>query len=186
MRGSNSKDYIRKFNLEPALEADEMQIRDVVDSDLAAIACLQARTMVASDFYDTALNEDAEYQRLYPRIVGYLAGTYNPSYALAERAVFVAEHEEQVIGFIAGHRSTRQGCTAELQWLFVLPHWQRKGIGARLLGSLQNWFIDQGRTRVIVDAAPENPSRSFYLKYGAVPLDTYWLYWKDIGEGLGL
>ena len=163
-----------------------MQIRDVVDSDLAAIARVQARTMVASDFYDTALDVEAEYQRLYPRIVGYLAGTYNPSYALVERTVFVAVREEQIIGFIAGHRSTRRGCTAELQWMFVLPQWQRQGIGALLLESLRDWFIIQSSTRVIVDAAPENPYRSFYLKHGAVPLDEYWLYWEEIGAGSGL
>ena len=166
--------------------ADEMQIRNAVDSDLAAIARVQARTMVASDFYATALDEEAEYQRLYPRIVGYLAGSYSPSYALAERTVFVAVHEKQIIGFIAGHRSRRRGCTAELQWMFVLPPWQRQGIGARLLESLRAWFSAHSSTRVIVDAAPGNPYRSFYLKYGAIPLDEYWLYWEDIGAGSGL
>ena len=119
------------------LEADAMPIRNAVESDLAAIARVQACTMVASDFYETSLDEEAEYQRLYPRIVGYLAGTYNPSHALAERTLLVAAQEDQIVGFVAGHLSTRMGCTAELQWMFVLPHWQRQGIGARLLEPLQ-------------------------------------------------
>ena len=163
-----------------------MQIRDAVDSDLAAMARVQACTMVASDFYDTSLDEDSEYRRLYPRIVGYFAGTYNPSYALAERTMLVAVQEEQIVGFAAGHRSTRMGCTAELQWMFVLPQWQRRGIGAQLLWPLQQWFTVHGGTKVIVDASPENPSRSFYLKHGAVPLDAYWLFWENLGEVSGL
>ena len=168
------------------LETSEMQIRNAVDSNLAAIARVQARTMVASDFYQTALDEEAEYQRLCPRINGYFAGTYNPSYALAERTVLVAVQEEQIVGFVAGHLSTRMGCTAELQWMFVLPRWQRQGIGARLLWPLRQWFQGHGSTKVIVDASPENPYRSFYLKHGAIPLDGYWLYWEDIGAGLSL
>ena len=158
-----------------------MQIRNAVESDLAAIARVQACTMVASDFYATSLDEEAAYQRLYPRIAGYLAGTYNPSHALAERTLLVAAQEDQIVGFVAGHLSTRMGCTAELQWMFVLPHWQRQGIGARLLEPLQQWFKGHSSTKVIVDASPKNPYRSFYLKHGAIPLDGYWLYWEDIG-----
>ena len=159
-----------------------MQIRDAVDSDLDAIARVQSRTMVASDDYGNALDEDSEYQRIQPRVVGYFAGTHNPSYSLPERTVLVAAHDEQIVGFAAGHRSTRMGCTGELQWMFVLPHWQRQGIGARLLRPLRNWFKVHGSTKVIVDAPPQNPYRTFYLKHGAIPLDEYWLYWENIGD----
>ena len=77
-------------------------------------------------------------------------------------------------------RSTRRGCAAELQWMFVLPNWQRKGIGAALLRRLAKWFTEQESTKVIVEAPPENPYRTFYLKHGAIPLDEYWLYWQHI------
>lgn len=141
--------------------------------------------MVASNHYHDAVNEEAEYQRLHPRLVGYVAGTYHPSCSLPERLVIVAQQDEQSIGFIAGHRSTRLGCTGELQWMFVLPSWQRKGIGAALLRPLATWFIEQESRKVIVDAPPENPYRAFYLKHGAVPLDAYWLYWEDISKVSG-
>ena len=162
-----------------------MQIRDAVDSDLDAIARVQARTMVASDYYGNAVDEQSEYQRIHPRVVGYSAGTYSPSHSLAERTLLVAAHDAQIIGIAAGHRSTRMGCTGELQWMFVLPRWQRRGIGARLLRPLREWFKVHGSTKVIVDAPPENPYRAFYRKHGAVPLDEYWLYWKNIGEASG-
>ncbi len=162
-----------------------MQIRDAIDSDLDAIARVQARTMVASDYYGNAIDEESEYQRIHPRVVGYFAGTYNPSYSLAERTVLVAGHDEQIIGFAAGHRSTRMGCTGELQWMFVLPRWQRRGVGVGLLQPLRQWFKVHRSTKVIVDAPPENPYRDFYLKHGAIPLDEYWLYWENIGEVSG-
>ncbi len=49
------------------------------------------------------------------------------------------------------------GCLAELQWTFVLPERQRQGIGTQLLSLLQAWFRSHQATRVIVDAAPNNP-----------------------------
>ena len=87
--------------------------------------------------------------------------------------MFVALDQSQIIGFIAGHRSTRMGCLAELQ---------RQGIGAQLLSLLQAWFRSHQATRVIVDAAPNSPYRAFYIKHGAIPLDRYWLYWPDISQ----
>ena len=163
-----------------------MHIRPARETDLDAVACVHAQTRVASSFYEDAVDVEAEYQRLRPRLAGYVAGTYHPSWSLSERLIIVAEQDDQIVGFIAGHRSRRMGCTGELQWMFVLPHWQRRGIGAALLRPLATWFIEQGSRTVIIDAPPENPYRAFYLKHGAVALDAYWLYWKDIGDVSGL
>lgn len=159
-----------------------IQIRTAVETDLEEMARIQACTLVASAYYDHSLDEAVEYERLHPRVSGYFAGTYHPGYALEDRAMFVAIDQKRIVGFIAGHCSTRMGCTAELQWMFVLPQWQRKGIGAGLLEPLRQWFKVQSSTRVIIDAPPENPYRAFYLKHGAFPLDEYWLYWENIGE----
>jgi GNAT superfamily N-acetyltransferase len=157
-----------------------VRIRPAASGDLEAIARVQARTMVAAAHYPDCLDESSECRRLLPRVAGYFAGTYGPQCSLPERAIFIAEHGGEVVGFIAGHRATRRGCTAELEWAFVLPAWQRQGVGGRLLGPLTDWFIAQRSTRVIVDAPPANPCRAFYLKHGATPLDGHWLYWADI------
>ena len=140
--------------------------------------------MVASDFYTDSSDEESEYRRLHPRVAGYFDGTYGPRSALAERAMFVAECDGTIVGFIAGHRSTRMGCNAELQWLFVLPDRQRQRIATQLLSRLREWFVEQRCTRVIVDVSPENPARAFYLKRGAIPLDKYWLHWPDVSRDL--
>ncbi len=157
-----------------------MEIRAAVESDLDAAARVQARTMVHSDYYDESTDQQREYERLHPRVAGYCAGTYHPGHALAKRALFVADEEGRVVGFIAGHLSTRMGCEGELQWMFVEPALQRRGIGGALLEPLARWFVQQDARRVIIDAPPANPCRAFYLKHGARPLDGYWLYWPDV------
>lgn len=53
--------------------------------------------MVASVYHDDAFDQDATYQRLYPRIAGYFAGTYHPSQSLSQRTLFVAEEDAQII-----------------------------------------------------------------------------------------
>ena len=41
-----------------------MQIRPAVKADLDVIARVQARTMVAADYYDDSVDEELEFQRL--------------------------------------------------------------------------------------------------------------------------
>jgi hypothetical protein len=81
-----------------------MQFRPEGEVDLEPIARMQALTMVASAHYKDSVDGESVYQHMYPRVSGYFAGTYGPRFALAERSMFVAEHEGQIIGFIAGHR----------------------------------------------------------------------------------
>lgn len=158
-----------------------VNIRPALRADLESIARVQARAMVAAPYYDAAVDEESEFRRLRPRISGYFDGSYHPSFAQADRTLLAADCQ-RVVGFSAGHLSTRLGCTAELQWLFVLPQWQRQGIATALLHSLAEWFVRLHSTRVIVDAPPDHPSRAFYVRHGAIPLDAYWLHWPDIAR----
>lgn len=152
------------------------------EEHLEIIIQVIARTTVAAEHYAEISDFEAEVQRLTPRVKGYYAGTYHPGYALADRAIFVAVVDGVIAGCVAGHRSTRLGCGGELQWMFVLPEYQRKGIGRSLLKPMAAWFVGNGIARVIIDAPPENPCRRFYLKYGAQALDEYWLYWPGISS----
>ena len=158
-----------------------VNIRPALRGDLESITRVQARAMVAAPDYDDAVDETREIRRSRPRISGYFDGSYHPSFAQSDRTLLVADCQ-RVVGFASGHLSTRLGCTAELQWLFVLPEWQRQGIGGLLLKSLAQWFARMHGTRVIVDAPPDNSSRAFYVRHGAIPLDAYWLHWPDIAE----
>ena len=163
------------------LTARFLHIRAARATDLDPIARVRAAAVVAAAYYEEAVDEEDERRRFLPRVRGYLDGTYHPRFARAERTVIVAERGE-VIGFAAGHASTRLGCTGELQWLFTHPEWQRRGSGAALLRAMAEWFARAQATRVIVDAPPANPYRAFYVRHGAVPLDEHWLHWPDIRD----
>jgi ribosomal protein S18 acetylase RimI-like enzyme len=113
----------------------------------------------------------------------YLAGEHHPQHALAERVVYVAERSGAMIGFIAGHRTTRFGCDGELQWLFVLPEHRGSGAADRLLDELAAWFVGAGAHRVCVNVEPENErARRFYERRGAKPMSEHWMDWPEIGE----
>ncbi|MFG0256663.1 MAG: GNAT family N-acetyltransferase [Phycisphaerales bacterium JB043] len=155
-------------------------IRSATPDDALAIARVRAEAVVHEAFYSGAIDVNHEIEYFLPRASGYIKGEYHPSHALQERAVYVAYHQTNIIGFIAGHRTTRMECTGELQWLFVLPEWQRRGIAAQLLAHLSDWFASMQATRVIVDSPPGNPTRAFYIKHGAQALDEHWLHWPNI------
>jgi GNAT superfamily N-acetyltransferase len=111
----------------------------------------------------------------------YLSGVHHPRQALAPRAAFVAESEGGVVGYIAGHRTTRFGCAGELQWLLVAPARRGGSVAATLLQALATWFVQQGASRVCVNVASGNVrARRFYARHGAVELSDHWMVWPDI------
>ncbi len=118
----------------------------------------------------------------------YLAGQHHPQHAKAARAAFLAEdtkdlaeHEQGLAGFIAGHLTTRFGCDGELQCLLVAPS-ARGGPAATLLWTrLRDWFLEQRARRICVNVADENlPARRFYARVGASELSAGWMVWPDI------
>jgi GNAT superfamily N-acetyltransferase len=113
------------------------------------------------------------------RIQGYMTGELGPREALPERTVVVAARAGAIVGFAAAHRTTRLGCSGELEWLNVEPRCRRQGIATRLLVEVAEWFVRHRSTRVCVD--PDDAARAFYLRHGAEALDEHWLVWPDIG-----
>lgn len=112
----------------------------------------------------------------------YLAGEHHPRHALAPRVAFVAEAGRDVVGFAAGHRTTRFGCDGEVQWLLVADSWRGRRVGAALLAALAEWFQELHVARVCVNVAPENaPARRLYARLGAEDLSEYWMVWPQIG-----
>ena len=113
----------------------------------------------------------------------YLAGQHHPQGALPPRAAWRADVGDALVGYLAGHRTTRHGADAELQWLLVAPAARGHGVGAALLQAFAQWCVAQGAARVIVNVAPENVvARRLYMRHGAVTLDAYWMVWPDIGR----
>ena len=112
----------------------------------------------------------------------YFNGQHHPQQALLPRAGYVALDGDQVIGYIAGHRTNRHGCEGEVQYLFVAPVYRRRGIAAMLLRLLATWFHEQDAHRVCVGVADDSPreAKPFVESVGATPLKKHWYAWEDI------
>ncbi len=116
-----------------------------------------------------------------PRMVQYLSGSHHPQHALAPRVAFVAVANADVVGYVAGHLTTRYQCDGELQYLYVAPSYRRGGVATDLVRQLASWFRGQAARKVCVDVNPDSQSaRPFYASLGARPLNAYWMVWDDI------
>ena len=118
-----------------------------------------------------------------PRMAAYLDGEHHPQQALPPRAGYVALRGEQIVAYIAGHRTKRHGCQGELQYLYVAPGDRRRGLGTGLLRLLAEWFREQGVQKVCVGIANDSPpeAKPFVEHHGATPLAKHWYAWEAIG-----
>lgn len=144
----------------------EIHYRIATESDIPSLARL--RTLLRGTIDGWA-----------PYIKGYMDGMTNPQKALAPRVVYVATDGEQVVGWIAGHLTTRLGCDGELQWIDVDTEHRRKGIASELVKMLAGWFAEQNAKKICVDPGNDD-SRKFYAANGAGNLNQHWMYWEDI------
>ena len=116
------------------------------------------------------------------RLASYLSGEHHPRHALLPRVMIVAEQDDEVIGFIAGHLTRRFHCDGELQWINVSAAQRRHGVATQLLRELGGWFAEYNARKICVDAQPRNSeARAFYTSHGAEKLNDHWLVWPDIG-----
>ena len=115
-------------------------------------------------------------------MAAYFRGEHHPQQALLPRVGFVASEGDALIGYIAGHRTTRHGCAGEVQYLFVAPAYRRRGVATALLKLLALWFREQSARRVCVCVDADSPAaQPFYDAAGASSLKKFWRVWEDIG-----
>jgi len=110
----------------------------------------------------------------------YISREASPQAALAERVVYKACIDDKMIGYIAGHLTTRYGKEAEIQSFFVLKGSQRAGVGGKLLLQLIAWARSHKAKSLCVGIAPKNRFKTFYLKYGGGYINPHWIYWDDM------
>jgi len=124
---------------------------------------------------------DSEGVPARERVLGYMAGTYDPREALPPRVVLVAVIGDVVVGYAAGHLTRRHGCDGEVEWLYVGPPHRRRGIATALLEALARWFGDHSARTVCVNVLPTNsPAIAMYQTRGARVLNEHWLLWGDV------
>jgi ribosomal protein S18 acetylase RimI-like enzyme len=142
--------------------------REAESSDIPAMARIREATGGSEEFWAN-------------RISGYLNGTHNPQKALPPRVIFVAQQDDSIIGFIAGHLTEHHGCDGELEWINIIPEQRGKGAASELFLRLVRWFVERNVSRVCVDCAPDNAAAlRFYKRHGAEPLNEYFLVWNNI------
>ena len=88
----------------------------------------------------------------------------------AGAAVFVAERNSAVVGFIAGGaiRKAVEGYDAEAYTIYLLQQYQRQGIGIGLLNTLAMHLRNEGLNSMVVWVLEDNVSAGFYTASGAV------------------
>lgn len=154
--------------------ADELLYRPATPLDTSAMA--QLRT----EHWGNA----PDWERT---IVSYLSGEHHPRQALLPRVAILAEQNDEVIGFIAGHLTRRYHCDGELQWINVSPDYRGQGVATELLRQLADWFDSNNARRICVDVQPRNTiARAFYTRNGAAPLNDHWMVWPDISRVIDL
>ena len=115
------------------------------------------------------------------RMAAYFDGRHHPQQALPPRVGYAAFVADSIIGYIAGHLTTRHGCAGEVQYLFVAPAYRRRGIATALIRLLAGWCREQGAAKVCVSLDDDSPAaQPFYASLGAVPIKRLWYVWEDI------
>ena len=146
-----------------------------------AIVC---RAATSADFAAIAQSRlsDATDGPADPRMAAYLEGLHHPHQALPPRVGYVALSGDQVVGYIAGHETTRHGCQGEVQYLFVASAYRRRGIATAMLRLLADWFQQQRSHHVCVGVANDSPpgTKHFVENAGAKPFKKHWYAWEDI------
>ena len=83
---------------------------------------------------------------------------------------FVAEIEDTIVGFVFGtviHKRRSAWSYGYMMWLGVAKKLARRGVGKRLLGTLEAAFLHDNCRIVIADTAMENKgANKFFLKNG--------------------
>ncbi len=74
---------------------------------------------------------------------------------------WVAEYEGQVVGFSMADREE------SMIWaLFLLPEWERRGLGAALLGRAVGWLWREGCENIWLTTEPGSRAEGFYAHLG--------------------
>ena len=93
--------------------------------------------------------------------------------ALEDRAAwfsYVAQAADgELVGFAKGtlHDGGVPGFQGELNKIYVLRRWHRRGIGRRLVQQVAQRFLRQGVTSMLLFGDARNPSNGFYERLGA-------------------
>ena len=85
----------------------------------------------------------------------------------ADMAVWVAETEDGIVGFVAAGPSRTEEGQGELYAIYVLPEAWGSGAGAALMAAFKDWLAQQGYATAMLWVLADNPrARRFYEREG--------------------
>jgi len=131
--------------------ADEFIFREASGADMPGIA--RVRTSVTENHLTT--------EQLAQR------GITNASVAaslLVDRKGWVAERAREIVAFSMADRGD-----GSIFALFVLPEYEGRGLGNRLLDLALQWLWDEGAELVWLTTSPDTRAARFYGRRGWVP-----------------
>ncbi len=122
---------------------------------------------------------EVDYTLLHGRWQTYFK-KQSPQTSKPERLILKAiNNDNKVIGYLAGHLTTRYNLDAEIQSFYVLLQEQKQNVGTKLLTEFVKWLLDLNAGNLCVGFKPENKYKAFYLKFGGQYLNEHWIYWQD-------
>lgn len=137
------------------MSADEFTLREATGADLPGIA--HVRSSVVENLLTPA--------QLAER--GITSASVAASF-LADSKGWVAEHRGEIVAFSIADRADRSVFA-----LFVLPAYEDRGLGSRLLDLALRWLWEQGAEAVWLTTGPNTRAARFYARRG----------WVHTGEG---
>lgn len=155
-----------------------VSLRKATIEDAPAIARTEVESKLASlpSFVSPV---EVDYHARLERWTHYINRTRSPKLALDPRIVVLACAEQDVIGYIACHQTTKWGVQAELQSLYILKPYQGRGIGTALFSLVVAWLEQRGLHTLGVGVHRGSPYNRFYEKLGGVRRDEHTYVWVD-------
>lgn len=143
-------------------------IREATVADAASIARVRIDTWksayagIIPAEHLASLSHEEYAQRLQERI-----NSIQP-----EQFLLVAETQGEIVGFAYGgpERSGDDVYRGEIYALYVLPAYQRRGIGRKLVGASARRLRQAGMSNLLIWALAANPFRQFYEAVGGQPV----------------
>jgi ribosomal protein S18 acetylase RimI-like enzyme len=88
------------------------------------------------------------------------------------RFVLVAEIQGEIVGFAAAgpEREGDEEYQGEIYALYVLPEYQRQGIGKRLVGMCAQKLAENAIDTLLIWVLEANPAKQFYERLGGRPV----------------
>jgi ribosomal protein S18 acetylase RimI-like enzyme len=106
----------------------------------------------------------------------------SPQTSKPDRLILKAVINNKIVGYLAGHLTTRYNLDAEIQSFYILKQQQRLGLGKKLLTEFAKWLVSKNVASLCVGIASTNKYKAFYIKNGGQYLNDHWIYWTDIKE----